>query len=458
MNSSISVMGGRNGISDDSGNIISVQNPLPVDGDSIYTKDIWISESDIGDFSGSVVDLFNNLHSIIVNSESTNPKIIAIRFNRTVVTNAIGLGAVSGNFSNTKIELLNSGDTWVTILDDSGNDTKHTTQTYQLPVTAGVNGIRISFASADTVSLSNCVILKTIGVVSRLQAVKPDNTVTDINATAGGNLKMSLEEIESGISSNSNSQLNITPFGSTGIEHKQDLVTGSSVTVSYPHKEIHSGSHFYITGNTTLGVGGTIVVKLVTPDTGRWGHFLWELYSSGIIATTLKEDATGGMAGGARPTIHANNRNVNCWTGRHTGGDDEATALTDSTKTWVVDALIGYQVFNTADGSSGLIISNTINTVTVAALAGGTGNDWDTGDEYEINRSGFIITSGVTACTDHIQELDDSNFGSKSAGGALSREDEIIMKQNTAYCRAFTSGTASNIITFKAFWYEHENI
>ena len=85
-------------------------------------------------------------------------------------------------------------------------------------------------------------------------------------------------------------------------------------TIAYPHHEIHSGSHYYINGYTTLGNGGTLYVKLVTPSSARWGHFTWQIGSSGILTATLDEDATGGMAGGAVATIHANNRNVNCWT------------------------------------------------------------------------------------------------------------------------------------------------
>ena len=42
---------------------IDVQNPLPTDGDSVYEKDIWLDESSSINFSGSVTDLFNNLHS-----------------------------------------------------------------------------------------------------------------------------------------------------------------------------------------------------------------------------------------------------------------------------------------------------------------------------------------------------------------------------------------------------------
>ena len=236
-----------------------------------------------------------------------------------------------------------------------------------------------------------------------------------------------------------------------------DNITNSLKTITYPHHEIHAGSHFFMEGYTTLGVGGTLFVKLVTPDIGQWSHFVWDIGSNGILVTTFDEDATGGMVGGVVETIHANNRNMNCWTGRHTGGNNEATVLTDAGQAWEIDELIGFQVFNTLDGSSGVITDNDATSVTVAALAGGTDNDWDTGDEYEINKSRIVITSGITTCTDYLQRISNMSFGSKSVGGTSSREDELILKQNTTYCRSFTSTVASNLVNFKASWYEHTN-
>lgn len=176
---------------------VSIQNPLPVDGDSVYSKDIWESESAIGDFSGSITDLFDNLQTVITNSTSDNPKTLLIVFNRTVISNVIGFGCEGGgNFSNVKVEIINSGTVYTTVYDDSADNTKYTTLTAQLPATAGFNGLRITFHTSDTICLSNIVIPKTRGVVARLQAVKPDGTVIDLNATAGGNQKFSLEEYD----------------------------------------------------------------------------------------------------------------------------------------------------------------------------------------------------------------------------------------------------------------------
>jgi len=57
-----------------------------------------------------------------------------------------------------------------------------------------------------------------------------DGVYENVNLTNGNNMKVSLEELETGISSNSNSQLNVTPFDSTGAEiggKIYDNVTGT---------------------------------------------------------------------------------------------------------------------------------------------------------------------------------------------------------------------------------------
>lgn len=250
---------------------------------------------------------------------------------------------------------------------------------------------------------------------------------------------------------NTDNQFEVAPHGQYD-RYAQDASTEAIDVIQYEHHEIHSGSHYYLEGHATLGSAGVLRVKLVTPDTAKWAHFVWSISSSLGLTTDFYEGASGGMADGARASIHANNRNTNCWSGSHTGGDDVAI-LTDSTQAWTVDALIGLQVFNQTDGSSAFITDNDATTAT-GVLSGGTGNDWDTNDVYEINNSQLVVTSGVTAATTPGLLVSDSGWSSRSAG-ATDRDDEIILKSNTTYYRTFTSGAASNVVSFKASWYEH---
>jgi len=271
-------------------NAISAQNPLSADGDSVYVKDVWLAESTSAGFTGGdVTDLVDNLHSVIVNTTSDNPKTILVHFERTVVSNAIGLGSYGGgDFSNVKIEIGTSGDVFVTVIDDSGDNTKLTSETYQLPITAGFNALRITFHTADTITLSNLVVLKSESGVVRLQAAKPDNTVTDINATAGGNLKVALEEYDDSLI---------------------DAATGLPVFVSHAEESVHAGESFFMNSYVELDDTDTFCMKLVTPDTTTWAHFSFNISTSGILYTTFDEDATGGMTGGASVTPINSNRN-----------------------------------------------------------------------------------------------------------------------------------------------------
>ena len=165
-----------------------------------------------------------------------------------------------------------------------------------------------------------------------------------------------------------------------------DLITRALMVIDYVHHEIHAGSHYYIQGYVELNDTDTFTIKLVTPDTTKWSHFIFKINSTGITETTFDEDATGGMVGGSSIVPINNNRN------------------------------------------SG-------------------------------NASGMVFTGGVTPCTGYTLRLDDDKWGSDgfkaTVDGGSSRDDELILKQDTIYCRNFISGSNDSIVQFKASWYEH---
>lgn len=68
--------------------------------------------------------------------------------------------------------------------------------------------------------------------------------------------------------------------------------------------------------------------------------------------------------------------------GTHDGAANAAT-LADTTATFVAGELVGGIVRNITDGSIGTITANTATTVT-ATLSGGTDNDWDVSDVYQV--------------------------------------------------------------------------
>ena len=78
--------------------------------------------------------------------------------------------------------------------------------------------------------------------------------------------------------------------------------------------------------------------------------------------------------------------------GTHTGGNNNAS-LSDSNASWSIDEMVGYYIENVTDGSAGIIGANTGITANVT-LAGGTDNDFDTGDEYIIYCQKYVFVDG----------------------------------------------------------------
>lgn len=82
-------------------------------------------------------------------------------------------------------------------------------------------------------------------------------------------------------------------------------------------------------------------------------------------------------------------------------GDANAATLADSGESLTVDAYIGMTVYNITDGSSCTVTDNDATTIT-CTLAGGTDNDWDVDDVWQVGpgpyQSGsvFYISAATT--------------------------------------------------------------
>lgn len=295
---------------------VDVQNPLPTDGDSVYCKDVWQDESIVTDWvdrDGAGVGVacipFTNLHTRIENTSSSNPKILRIHFNRTVAAHQVGFGCFDGgDFSNVTISLLGSGGALRSVVDDSANNTKYTSRNYPFQPEL-FNAIHIEFATADDVCLSNITIQKSVNVSAQIQGLRADNTIGTVSVTNGNNLKVSLEELESQISVNGNTQLRTTLYDTGGIPASVDDSTESLQVIDYAHHEVHSGSHYnicnYQRGN---GINDLIEFTVTTPDTTKWGHLTFSVYS-GQGATIDIYEGTNTIVGGTTITPRNNNRN-----------------------------------------------------------------------------------------------------------------------------------------------------
>jgi len=205
-----------------------VNTPIPVDGDSVYVKDIEEDECDISNFTGSVFDFFANPLTTSVNSTSTNPKIIKIWFKRPTQTNDVCIGCqdLSKNFSNVVIKTICSGDEVFYTKDLSSDDTKRNALQISIPPIM-LLGLQIEFHTTDEVGVSIITIHKTGNVASRLQAIKDNGNVTNIGATNRSNLRVSIQEYGDTPSIDAFSRLrvsdNFTLFDSKLLHDKQPL-------------------------------------------------------------------------------------------------------------------------------------------------------------------------------------------------------------------------------------------
>lgn len=126
--------------------------------------------------------------------------------------------------------------------------------------------------------------------------------------------------------------------------------------------------------NPTVTVSGDRIVSLqITPDdaSGVFGRVWWRGASFfNVSGSTLEKPIR-----------------IQAWTIDETGGQHDtgasAATLVDSGESFTDDEFIGKYLFNITDNSFGFITSNDSTSIT-ATLEGGTDNDWDVGDFYEV--------------------------------------------------------------------------
>jgi len=99
------------------------------------------------------------------------------------------------------------------------------------------------------------------------------------------------------------------------------------------------------------------------------------------LALTVKARYNAAAVLGIR--LHVRTSPTNSAVGIHTAVV-HATIMTDANAHFIVNELVGLTIENVTDGSSGVITANTETTVTVAALAGGITNQWNTNDVYSV--------------------------------------------------------------------------
>lgn len=82
--------------------------------------------------------------------------------------------------------------------------------------------------------------------------------------------------------------------GRTGIfAHRIDQTTDCNASVQYEHCEVHVGDAFYYTYTEEVDANGVINRYIITPNTARWAHLLWEVEAQYKMTITLLEAPAG---------------------------------------------------------------------------------------------------------------------------------------------------------------------
>jgi hypothetical protein len=174
---------------------------------------------------------------------------------------------------------------------------------------------------------------------------------------------------------------------------KVDPSTQSLQIIDYEHHEIHSGSHYFVSGYQDLAQNNVLDFTWLMPNTTKWIHWTFEIDVEDETQWSVYEGAvaTNPLANAITP-LNSNRNSAN-------------TSAT--TMKYEVQANLAAANADTAVGAATLLMSG---------LAG--------------------------------------SKTSSTAVGAASRGQELIMKQNTLYCLRAIAG-AAGYINFKLEWYEH---
>lgn len=112
--------------------------------------------------------------------------------------------------------------------------------------------------------------------------------------------------------------------------------------------------------------------------------------------------------------------------GACTAGSSGQT-LEDSGETWTTDEWVGYIVENITDGSYGLVTGNTADTITVDQLRGGTENDFDNTELYQISKG---LNSNLAQGISH-------RFLIKTRTAAADIDGRVLYGTNRTYTRTY---------------------
>ena len=181
-----------------------------------------------------------------------------------------------------------------------------------------------------------------------------------------------------------------------------DKASQAQAVIDYVHHKIHDGEHFFVLYSVAdLGAMATpddmITLTFTTPDTTKWGHFVFEAHGDAGWRVRMIEAPTGGAE-----------------------TQTEQLAILNSNR-------------NSAVESALIALDSTAN---------------------EVSYDATLATGGITLIDEYIEGASQGIFTSSGRVGA---RDEIVLKQNTKY-QISLFGVDNNPGCLKMSWYEDTNV
>jgi len=112
-----------------------------------------------------------------------------------------------------------------------------------------------------------------------------------------------------------------------------DLITHSLVTIEQAHHEIHEGNAFTMSRGVTLPVAADDELLIVTPNTAKWAHIVWQINSDGDFSVSFYEGTGLLTPTDITSTIQNRDRNSSVATGL-TIGHTPSTGAGDGSLIW----------------------------------------------------------------------------------------------------------------------------
>ena len=87
----------------------------------------------------------------------------------------------------------------------------------------------------------------------------------------------------------------MTVVGRTALfPNKIDQTTSGKAQLEYEHKQVHSGDSWVVTANfTSTEELNSLDYFIITPNTTRWPHLIWDVAGQATTLVRLYEGATG---------------------------------------------------------------------------------------------------------------------------------------------------------------------